>query len=210
MIHKDSFLKAGSPQRRRDCAAITPRKKSLTSAASLRDLRASAVKRHSLFAYAMTMCLLAVAFATSANAQTKDTLREGFAFYFKDFKLEHQGELHTLNITVRYDYVSGIADKDYPDYVPMAKLVEDFLVKYPNENTYWEIVNKQLTQRLLDEYPALAEVTVELQVSPSKRFHLVRASTVTRTRPSHHLSNASRPSKITKTKSKAGKEKPRQ
>ena len=151
-------------------------------------------------------CLLAGALFTQVSAQARrDTLREGFVFYFRDFKLEHQGEWHRLNITVRYDYVSGIADQDYPDYVPIAKFVEDFLTNYPNENAYWEIVNKQLTGRLLERYPALASITCELQVAPSPRLHLTRASTVTRTR----LSNTKPPNKISKMKSSASKEKAR-
>ena len=130
-------------------------------------------------------CVLLLCFGVNALAQSatpRDTVREGFAFYFKDFKLEHQGEAHTLQIAVRYDYVSGIADKDYPNYVPIAQLVEKFLTDYPNENTFWEIVNKQLTQRLLDDYPALAWVTCEIHVAPSQRLKLGRTSFVTRER----------------------------
>jgi hypothetical protein len=130
-------------------------------------------------------CVLLLCCGVNVLAQSaprRDTVREGFAFYFQNFKLEHQGETHTLQITVRYDYVSGVAEKDYPDYVPMAQLVENFLTDYPNENTYWEIVNKQLTQRLLDEYATLAWVTCEMQVAPSRRFKLGRTSFVTRER----------------------------
>ena len=131
------------------------------------------------------LCLCVGAHAQSArpkSALTTDTLSEGFAFYLKDFKLEHQEETHLLNITVRYDYIRGIGEKEYPDFVPMVKFVENFLTDYPNKNTYWEIVNKQLTQRLLAEYPGLATVTCELQVPPSRRFNFMRASFVTRER----------------------------
>ena len=83
---------------------------------------------------------------------------------------------------MRYDYVRGIGEKEYPDFVPMARLVEKFLTDYPNKNTYWEIVNKQLTQRLLAEYHGLASVTCELHVPPSARFKFTRASFVTRER----------------------------
>ncbi|MBL8187137.1 MAG: hypothetical protein JNK38_03975 [Acidobacteria bacterium] len=99
-----------------------------------------------------------------------------------DYKMEHQGEVNTLNIKLSYEYNAGIADQEYPDFIPIRKDVDAFLREYPNETAFWEIVNKQLTAKLLEKYPALASVTCDLQVTPSSKYSFTRGSTVTRTR----------------------------
>lgn len=109
-------------------------------------------------------------------------LSESFYFLMNDYKMEHQGEINTLNIRVSYEYNAGIADNQYPDFIPLRKDVDKFLTEYPNEMTFWEIVNKQLTAMLLEKYPALASVTCELQVTPSTKYKFTRGSSVTRHR----------------------------
>ena len=111
-----------------------------------------------------------------------DLLREEFSFKLKDFKVDHQAEINTLQVQLRYTYKAGIKEAEYPNFIPMAKDVEQFLTNYPNESTYWEIVNKELTQMVLDKYPALSSVTCEIEVSPSPRHPFTRASHVTRQR----------------------------
>lgn len=117
-----------------------------------------------------------------AGSKTTDALTEGFYFLMNDYKMEHQGETNTLNIKVSYSYVRGIADDQYPDFIPIRKDVDKFLTEYPNEMTFWEILNKQLTSRLIEKYPALASVTCEMQVTPSSKYPFTRGSVVTRTR----------------------------
>src|SRR5258708_2123110 len=80
-------------------------------------------------------------------------LFEEFSFYIKDFKMDHQGEVQTLNIKISALYVSGIRTTAYPDFRLIARDVETYLSKYPNKTDYWEIVNKKLTQLILDKYP---------------------------------------------------------
>jgi len=107
---------------------------------------------------------------------------ESFYFLMGDYKMEHQGEVNTLNIKVSYEYNAGIADNQYPDFIPIRKDVDRFLTNYPNETTFWEIVNKELTAMILKTYPALASVTCEIQVTPSAKYQFTRGSIVTRHR----------------------------
>lgn len=109
-------------------------------------------------------------------------LREGFYFLMNDYKMEHQGEVNTLNLKLNYEYKTGIAAQEYPDFIPIRKDVDAFLREYPNETAFWEIVNKQLTAKLLEKYPALASITCELQVTPSSKYSFTRGSIVTRYR----------------------------
>ncbi len=97
-------------------------------------------------------CPTAVRAQTNSTSVQKTRLKaaapapsESFYFLMNDYKMQHQGELNTLNIKVSYEYNNGIADNQYPDFIPLRKNVEKFLTEYPNEMTFWEIVNKQLT-----------------------------------------------------------------
>jgi len=107
---------------------------------------------------------------------------EEFSFLIKDFKIDHQGETNTLNISISYRYVANIANADYPDFRWLAKDVETLLSAYPNKTDYWEIVNKQITSLLMKKYPALAGVTCEMTVAPSRQVPYTRMSRVTRNR----------------------------
>lgn len=108
---------------------------------------------------------------------------EEFSFLLSDFKIDHQGETNNLDIAISYRYVPNITKSEYPDFRWLAKDVETLLTNYPNEDDYWEIVNKQLTSKLLKKYPALANVTCELKVHPSRLVPYSRSSRVTRERP---------------------------
>jgi len=107
---------------------------------------------------------------------------EEFSFLIKDFKLDHQGESNNLNITVQYRYRVGISNSEYPDFRPIAKDIEMFLTNYPNENDYWEILNKKITLLLLDKYPTITKFTCQIQVSPSPLVPYLRSSILTRER----------------------------
>ena len=111
-------------------------------------------------------------------------LVEEFTFLIKDFKIDHQGETNNLNITIRYRYKAGISKPEYPDFTVIAKDIETLLTNYPNDDDYWEILNKRITLMVLDKYPALTRITSELQVSPSPKNHYLRSSITTRERTS--------------------------
>lgn len=125
---------------------------------------------------------LAQSAQTSRSLKThqRSALSESFYFLMNDYKMEHQGEANTLNIKVSYDYNAGIKDQEYPDFIPIRNDVDKFLREYPNETTFWEIVNKQLTALILKKYPALASVSCEIQVTPSPKYSFTRGSVVTR------------------------------
>jgi hypothetical protein len=110
-------------------------------------------------------------------------LVEEFSFSIKDFKVDHQSELNTLNISISYRYVVNVPNADYPDFRLLAKDVETLLTNYPNEVDYWEIVNKNLTSLLMNKYPAISRLTSEITADPTRLDPYVRSSRVTRDRP---------------------------
>ena len=119
---------------------------------------------------------------TSQQKQHGGRLSEEFSFLINDFKIDHQGEVNTLNISISYRYRINIANSDYPDFRWLAKDVETLLRNYPNKTDYWEIVNKQITALLMKKYPALSSLTCEVRVSPSPQVPYTRSSRVTRDR----------------------------
>jgi len=120
--------------------------------------------------------------AAQQAQQNGGLLSEEFSFLIKDFKIDHQGETNTLNISISYHYARNIANSDYPDFRRLLKDVETLLSNYPNQTDYWEIVNKRITALLLEKYPAITSVTCELKVDPSHDVPYTRASRVTRER----------------------------
>ncbi|MBE9092581.1 NHL repeat-containing protein [Tychonema sp. LEGE 07203] len=106
---------------------------------------------------------------------------EKWEFNFKDYTIDHQG-LNTLNIQVNYNLKPGITPNEYPDFVPIYKSIDNFLVNYPNETDVWENINKNLSQKVLDENPALTDITIQLEVLPTDRLPYDRTSTVFRSR----------------------------
>ena len=89
---------------------------------------------------------------------------------------------NNLNLTISYRYAANITKADYPDFRRLAKDVETLLTAYPNEDDYWEIVNKQITALLLKKYPGIVAVTCEIKVDPSSVVPYTRSSRVTRER----------------------------
>ena len=95
-------------------------------------------------------------------------------------KMDHQGEVQSLNIKISLQYVNGIRNTAYPDFRLIARDVETYLGKYPNKTDYWEVVNKGLTQLILDKYPGVSRAASEIEVSASPLIPYVRASIATR------------------------------
>jgi hypothetical protein len=116
------------------------------------------------------------------HRQQSNSLTEEFSFVIKDFKVEHQSEHNVLNIAVTMRYIPNVRDTDYPDYRAVAKDIETFLSNYPNEQDYWEIVNKAVTSMLLKKYSSLAMITSEISVEPVPNSPYTRSSRVIRER----------------------------
>jgi hypothetical protein len=117
----------------------------------------------------------------SKQGQVDTNPVEEFSFVIKDLKVDHQGG-NTLNISLRYRYKANVLVSDYPDFRLVAKDIETFLTKYPNDTDYWEVVNKKITLLVLDKYSAIASVTSQIDVSPTAAVPYFRSSITTRAR----------------------------
>ena len=118
----------------------------------------------------------------SSSTRLAGSLVEEFSFLIKDFRMDHQGQANNLNLSISYRYATNITKADYPDFRWLAKDIETLLSNYPNEDDYWEIVNKQITALLLKKYPGIVSITCEIKVDPTSVVPYTRSSRVTRER----------------------------
>jgi hypothetical protein len=137
---------------------------------------------------ALAHCSLFTGAHPSASLDEGSDLNEEFSFSIKDFKMEHFSDVQNLNITIRLRYVTGIADKEYPDFRVIYKDILGFLANYLNETDYWEIINKKLTLMILNKYSVVSMVTSDIEISPTKLVPYQRSSVVTRHRSGKSLS----------------------
>lgn len=108
---------------------------------------------------------------------------EIFTFQVPNYAVQHQGGA-IINMKLAYRFTTEAIDqKDYPDLVPLKKDIDNFLINYPNETEYWEILNKNLVQFLLDKYPQISSLKIEMGVMPTLNEPFFRSSIVRSTRP---------------------------
>jgi hypothetical protein len=78
---------------------------------------------------------------------------ESFSFEISDYGLDHQGGA-VVDILVDLKFKEGIGlanPYDYPEFVSIVNFIKDYLVAYPNETDFWEILNKNLAEALLTQ-----------------------------------------------------------
>ncbi len=115
------------------------------------------------------------------NAELRE-MTEDFDFQLENYRIFHHGFTHNININVQYQYVKGIENGQYPDFLKLEQDIKQFLVNYPNETDFWEIINKELAKMLLVKYPQISSITLKIHVQPDVKVTRPRSSTVTLTR----------------------------
>jgi hypothetical protein len=109
--------------------------------------------------------------------------QEIFSFQIPTYAIQHMNGA-ILNIKIAYRLTpEAITKNDYPDFMPIIKEIDNYLINYPNESDYWEIVNKNLVKHLLNKYPQISSLNTELAVMPTPKAPFSRSSTVRSTRP---------------------------
>ncbi|HEY9625632.1 MAG TPA: hypothetical protein V6C78_35255 [Crinalium sp.] len=102
-----------------------------------------------------------------------------WSFSLMDQIIEHQWMTNTVNMTVNLRVQeTGLATRsEY--FTSLLDQIIDFLTDYPNEDDYWEIVNRHLTQTMLQKHPELRSLTILLEILPRPRIPYTCISTVT-------------------------------
>jgi hypothetical protein len=131
---------------------------------------------------------------TGTPVNSKVQLDESWDFAFKNYQIQHQGGA-TIDLDVSYDYKDGIGKTDpfeYPEFTQIYNYIDKYLVNYPNETDFWEILNKNLVNDLLTQpiptafgfdyklADAVDNLTVKIDVLPgSSGIKIPRSSKVT-------------------------------
>ncbi|RYJ02529.1 MAG: calcium-binding protein, partial [Acetobacteraceae bacterium] len=118
--------------------------------------------------------------------------RESWNFSLDDYAVQHQG-IHVIDLDISYDYRPGLGltnPFEYPNFVPIANFINDFIVSYPNETDFWEILNRKLVGALLAEAiptpygsdyrlgEMVDDLSISLTVHPYTAIPYSRTSTV--------------------------------
>jgi hypothetical protein len=107
---------------------------------------------------------------------------EEYGFQLKDYAYDYQGQKNVVNIDVLCRYIPNITKPQYPDILAIKKDLEQFMQNYPNKMQYWESLNKEATQMLMDKYLSLAAIRIKFQIAPNAQQPFARTSIVTLTR----------------------------
>ena len=120
--------------------------------------------------------------------------KEAFSFSIEDYTIEHQGTA-ILDIDITLDFKKPKGQRkpeDYYEFQQIIHYIDSYLVDYPNETDYWEILNTNLATSLItDTIPtawnttyklakSVAELTVDIEVQAgSGGAAYTRSSSVT-------------------------------
>ena len=115
--------------------------------------------------------------------------QEILTFQLSNYPIQDQG-VAVLNVKFPYCMTPEVlAQNTYHDFVPIRKDIDKFFINYPNEGDFWEILNKKLVQILLDKYPKMVSLSIEIGVTPNVQEPLYCFTIVQSTRPQNCLLN---------------------
>jgi len=144
--------------------------------------------KYRLLLASATLILSCNAFISPSLSQTIpkcSEYEEVFGFQVPTYATQLQGGA-ILNIKVAYRYTpEAIAQNTYPNFIPIRKEIDQFLVNYPSQGDFWEVVNKKLVKFILDKYPQIASLNIQLGVSPNAKEPYGRFSSIYSTRPNN-------------------------
>jgi hypothetical protein len=119
--------------------------------------------------------------ASNAARQFKEATEE-YGFQIENYAYDYQGQKNVLKIDVLWRYIPNMTKPQYPDVVAIKKDLEQFLQNYPDKMQYWEFLNKDTAKMIMDKYPSLASLRIELQIAPNAQEAFARTSIVTLSR----------------------------
>ncbi|MDZ7950504.1 hypothetical protein [Nostoc sp. DedQUE09] len=87
----------------------------------------------------------------STNTRTPNgNINDIISFRLEDITSPIDGGI-VADVTVNLDYVDGIDSSVFKDVIPIGNYIKDFLANYPVEAGLYEVLNRDLTQGLLND-----------------------------------------------------------
>jgi hypothetical protein len=122
-----------------------------------------------------------VAIAAISEPQQSAVAMQNWSFSVKGYAVEHQHMANTVNIAVKYSLKENQTAFKATNFTPLLNRITQFFAEYPNEDDYWEVVNRRLTEMILQEQPEMRSLTISLEVLPRATIPYTSISTVTAT-----------------------------
>ena len=94
--------------------------------------------------------------------------KEKFSFSIEDYYIEHQGTaILDIDVSLEFKTPKGQRkSKDYYEFQQIINYIDSYLVDYPNETDYWEILNTNLATSLItDKIPTAWDTNYKLAKS---------------------------------------------
>lgn len=112
------------------------------------------------------------------------SIEKHWDFTMKNHIMQHHQGFQALNVTVE-------STSNQADLMPKLSIIygeiDQFLSHYPNENDYWEVINRELAKTILRDHPELSSISITLEILPTERFPYNRASIVTQSRTGENM-----------------------
>jgi hypothetical protein len=97
-------------------------------------------------------------------------------FNIRQIRIHHQGTWRTLNLKIWYLFEA--CEQQIPPNHLVKKAVQQFVIKYPNSSDFWEVMNKNLVRFLIEKFPKISTLEVEIAVAPDEMFPTQRRSII--------------------------------
>jgi hypothetical protein len=88
---------------------------------------------------------------------------EAVSFVMMNYEIHHQG-INKLDIKISYWYGKQLKNNGYVNDSVLRFRVDSVLSHYPNTTDWWEIVNKNLTRFIMDQYPHIDSLASDILV----------------------------------------------
>src|SRR5262245_13051678 len=85
----------------------------------------------------------------------------------RQMRIYHQGTWRTLNLKLWYRL--NACEQPIRNRI-VKRSVQEFVTRYPNGEDFWEVMNKNLLSYLIEKFPAITELEIEIAVVPDDMF----------------------------------------
>ena len=77
-----------------------------------------------------------------------------------------------------WHYIPNMTKVQYPDVVAVKNDLMQLLDHHPNKMRYWEHLNKDAAQMLMDKYKSMKSINIKFSIAPNNEEPFTRTSIV--------------------------------
>ena len=100
--------------------------------------------------------------ASTVTRTDNGQIEESWHFNFRSSSMEN-ADKNPAYINVNYTYKTHAFSHQYPDFIPIYQQIEYFLANQTYARESWLLIDRKLTQMLLQENPQISSLSLELE-----------------------------------------------